>query len=110
MGCSQSIERKLYNEDVDIKRKFMVGIHFSKGGEGMEGNFQVALGTTRNLLRTYKVNQSPLSLRNLSKRRNDLNFQNVLVKNNYIRKICYKRCNDEFCPVYFYNSSQLVFV
>lgn len=47
MGCSQSTERKLYNEDVDIKRKFMIGMHFSKGGEGMEGNFQVALGTTR---------------------------------------------------------------
>ena len=45
MGCLQSTERKLYNEDVDIKRKFMVGVHFSKGGEGMEGNFQVALGT-----------------------------------------------------------------
>ena len=25
----------------------MVGIHFSKGSEGVEGNFQVALGTTR---------------------------------------------------------------
>ena len=25
----------------------MVGIHFSKGSEGLEGNFQVALGTTR---------------------------------------------------------------
>ena len=47
MGCSQSTERKLYNEDVDIKRKFMVGIHFSKGGDGMEGNFQIGLGTTR---------------------------------------------------------------
>ena len=47
MGCLQSTERKLYNEDVDIKRKFMVGIHFSKGGDGMEGNFQVALGTVR---------------------------------------------------------------
>ena len=47
MGCSQSTERKLYNEDVDIKHKFMVDIHFSKGGEGMEENFQVALGTSR---------------------------------------------------------------
>ena len=47
MGCLQSTERKLYNEDVDIKRKFMVGIHFSKGGDEMKGNFQVALGTTR---------------------------------------------------------------
>ena len=47
MGCLQSTERKLYNEDVDIKRKFMIGIHFSKGVDGMEGNFQVVLGTTR---------------------------------------------------------------
>ena len=47
MGCLQSTERKLYNEDVDIKRKFMVGIHFSKGGGGMERNFQIALRTTR---------------------------------------------------------------
>ena len=47
MGCLQSTERKLYNEDVDIKRKFMIGIHFSKGGDGMEGNFQIALGTVR---------------------------------------------------------------
>ena len=47
MGCTQSTERKLYNEDVDIKRKFMVGIHFSKGSEGLEGNVQVALGATR---------------------------------------------------------------
>ena len=47
MGCAKSKERKLYNEDVDIKRKFLVGIHFSKGEEGIEGNVQVALGTTR---------------------------------------------------------------
>ena len=47
MGCLQSTGRKLYNEDVDIKRKFMVGIHFSKGGDGMEGNFQIGLGTVR---------------------------------------------------------------
>ena len=25
----------------------MVGIHFSKGSEGVEGNFQVAIGTSR---------------------------------------------------------------
>ena len=47
MGCSQSKERKLYNEDVDIKRKFMAGFHISKGGEGVEANVQIALGTTR---------------------------------------------------------------
>ena len=47
MGCLQSTERKLYNEYVDIKRKFMVGIYFLKGGDGMEGNFQIGLGTVR---------------------------------------------------------------
>ena len=47
MGCQQSVERKLYNEDVDIKRKFLVGIHFSKGSEGIEANVQIAQGTTR---------------------------------------------------------------
>ena len=47
MGCSQSTERKLYNEDVDIKRKFMVGLHISKGGGGVEANIQIGLGTTR---------------------------------------------------------------
>ena len=47
MGCSQSIERKLYNEDVDMKRKFMAGFHISKGGEGVEANIQIGLGTTR---------------------------------------------------------------
>ena len=47
MGCVKSTERKLYNEDVDIKRKFLVGIHFSKGSEGVEGNFQVAIGSSR---------------------------------------------------------------
>lgn len=44
MGCGNSTERELFNEDVDIKHKFLVGIHFSKGAEG---NVQVALGTTR---------------------------------------------------------------
>ena len=47
MGCLQSTGRKLYNEDVDIKRKFMVRIYFSKGGDGVEGNFQIGLGTVR---------------------------------------------------------------
>ena len=47
MGCKNGSERKLFNEDVDIKRKFLVGIHFSRGLEGLEGNVQIALGTTR---------------------------------------------------------------
>lgn len=47
MGCKNSTERKKFNEDVDIKRKFLAGIHFSKGAEGVEANVQIALGTTR---------------------------------------------------------------
>ena len=47
MGCKNSTERKLINEDVDIKHKFMAGIHISKGSEGLEGNVLIALGTTR---------------------------------------------------------------
>ena len=47
MGCKNSSERKLFNEDVDIKHKFMAGIHISKGSEGLEGNVQIVLGTTR---------------------------------------------------------------
>ena len=68
MGCLQSTERKLYNGGDDIKRKFMIGVHFSKGGDGMEGNFQVAKRSTK------KLGGKPLSLGNLSKRKNDLNF------------------------------------
>ena len=47
MGCPQSTGRKLYNEDVDIKHKFMAGFHISKGGDGMEANIQIGLGTAR---------------------------------------------------------------
>ena len=50
MGCCESnnteINGELFNEDVDIKR-FLTGIHFSKGAEGLESNVQIALGTTR---------------------------------------------------------------
>ena len=63
MGCSQSTERKLYNEDVDIKHKFMVGIHFSKGGDGMEGNFQVALGMNRK--KKYEEVSTPVEEENV---------------------------------------------
>ena len=48
MGCKNSTENngELFNEDVDIKR-FLTGIHISKGAEGIEGNVQIALGKTR---------------------------------------------------------------
>ena len=52
MGCKPSRLQvqpngDLFNEDTDIKRIFLTGIHISKGAEGIEGNIQIALGTTR---------------------------------------------------------------
>ena len=49
MGCknTNANEEEFFNEDVDIKRRFLTGIHFSKGAEGIEGNVQIALATTR---------------------------------------------------------------
>ena len=50
MGCKNSTEnneRELYNEDVNIRHRFLVGMHISKDPEGIEGNVQIALGTIR---------------------------------------------------------------
>ena len=58
MGCKNSNERiELFNENVDIKRRFLTGIHISKGAEGIEGNAQIALGTTRKK-KYERVNQA----------------------------------------------------
>ena len=50
MGCKNSTENnrgELFNEDVNIKHRFLTGTHISKGAEGLEGNVQIALGTIR---------------------------------------------------------------
>ena len=53
MGCRHSKHSRvkhngqLYNEDVDIREKFLTGVHIAKGANGIEGNIQIALGTTR---------------------------------------------------------------
>ena len=52
MGCKPSKPQiqangDLFNEDVDIRRRFLTGVHMTKGAEGIEGNIQIALGTTR---------------------------------------------------------------
>ena len=54
MGCRHSKHSKrvkhngkLYNEGVDIRKKFLTGVHIAKGANGIEGNIQIALGTTR---------------------------------------------------------------
>ena len=53
MGCKHSKHSrvkhngKLYNEDVDIRKKFLTGVHIARGANGIEGNMQIALRTTR---------------------------------------------------------------
>ena len=53
MGCKHSKHSrvkhngKLYNEDVHIRKKFLTGVHIAKGANGIEGNMQIALRTTR---------------------------------------------------------------
>ena len=52
MGCKPSklqIQQNgdLFNEDTDARRNFMTGIQASKGRNGLEGNLQIAFGTSR---------------------------------------------------------------
>ena len=47
-GCKNSTENnELYNEDVNTKHRFLLGVHVSKDPEGIEGNIQLACGTIR---------------------------------------------------------------
>ena len=41
MGCKNT------NANEEEFFRFLIGIHFSKGAEGIEGNVQIALATTR---------------------------------------------------------------
>ena len=69
MGCKNSSrnEEELFNEDVDIKRRFLTGVHISKGVEAIEGNIQIALGTTRKTKYERVVNPTnPSSIENNS--------------------------------------------
>ena len=52
MGCKPSKPKiqangDLYNENIETRRRFLTGVNMSKGAEGIEGNIQIALGTTR---------------------------------------------------------------
>ena len=52
MGCKPSSPQiqsngDLFNEDTDIRKRFLTGVHISKGASGIEGNIQLAFGTTR---------------------------------------------------------------
>ena len=50
-GCKSSTvennERELYNKDVNVRHRFLFGVHVSKDPEGIEGNVQIACGTIR---------------------------------------------------------------
>ena len=37
----------LFNEDTDIRKRFLTGLHVSKGTDGLEGNFQIAFEKTK---------------------------------------------------------------
>ena len=45
MGCASSSKKDgdYYNKDIDEKRKLLTGFHMSRGTEGIETNFQVAI-------------------------------------------------------------------
>ena len=47
-GCKSSTENnELYNEDVNVRHRFLFGVHVSKDPEGIEGNVQLACGTIK---------------------------------------------------------------
>ena len=49
-GCKNSTEnneRELYNEDTNVKHRFLFGVHVSKDPDGIEANVQLACGTVR---------------------------------------------------------------
>ena len=48
-GCKSSTveNNELYNEDTNVRHRFLFGVHVSKDTEGIEGNVQLACGTVR---------------------------------------------------------------
>ena len=66
MGCKPSkllIQHNgnLFNEDTDVRKRFLTGLQASKSAEGIEGNFQIAFTTSRRK-RYEKVANVPPSL------------------------------------------------
>ena len=50
----------LFNEDINVRKRFLMGLQASKGAEGIEGNFQIAFATTGRK-RYERVNTQPIS-------------------------------------------------
>ena len=48
-GCKLSTveNNELYNEDTNVRHRFLFGVHVLKDTEGVEGNVQLACGTIR---------------------------------------------------------------
>ena len=48
-GCKSSSnnENERYNEDVNVRHRFLFGVHVSKDPEGIEGNVQLACGVIK---------------------------------------------------------------
>ena len=64
MGCKPSklqIQHNgdLFNEDIDIRKRFLTGLHVSKGTDSLEGNFQIAFGKTKRKRCEKVANVSP---------------------------------------------------
>ena len=58
MGCKNSVEnneRELYNEDTNVRHRFLFGVHVSKDSDGVEGNVQLACG----VIKTKKYERVP---------------------------------------------------
>ena len=52
MGCTPSklqIQHNgdQFNEDTDVRKRFLTSLQVSKGTDGLEGNFQIAFGKTK---------------------------------------------------------------
>ena len=65
MGCKGSRPEvqnngNLFNEDINVRKRFLTGLQASKGAEGIEGNFQKAFATTKRK-RYEKVNTPQIS-------------------------------------------------
>ena len=47
MGCRNSTTEELTNKDINVRHRFLIGVHVSKDADGIEGNVQIALETIR---------------------------------------------------------------
>ena len=66
MGCKPSklqIQHNgdLFNEDTDVRKRFLTGLRVSKGADGLEGNFQIVFAKTKRKRYEKVANIPPLT-------------------------------------------------